>query len=73
MYYVYLNHCHGLWGTINTCLKTCLSRVNVRQITFLKDYIRPFAHSDQYVTLLKIAGTCQFITPPNVDYTLVFT
>ena len=47
--YVCLNHCHGLWRTavtwftlaIKTCLKTCLPRVNLRQITLLRDYTHP--------------------------------
>ena len=44
-YYVCLNRCHGLWRTtalaIKTCLKTCLPRVNLWQITLLRGYIHP--------------------------------
>ena len=46
-YYVCLNNFHGLWRTtvtlftlaIETCLKTCLPRVNLRQITLLRSCI----------------------------------
>jgi len=45
----FINHCHGLWRTtvtwftlaIKICLKTCLPRVNLRQITLLRGYIHP--------------------------------
>ena len=49
-YYVFfINHYHGLWRTtvtwftlaLKTCLKTCLPRVNLRQITLLRGYIHP--------------------------------
>ena len=45
----FINHCHGLWRTavtyftlaIKICLKTCLPRVNLRQITLLRGYMHP--------------------------------
>ena len=60
-YYVCLNHCHGLWRTavtwfalaLKTCLETCLSHVNLRQITLLKGYISPFAHSGRWISDLR--------------------
>ena len=47
--FLYINYCHGLWRTtvtlftlaIKICLKTCLPRVNLRQITLLRGYIHP--------------------------------
>ena len=47
-YYVCLNHCHyDAWQSlaIKIFLKTCLCHVNLQQITLLKSYIHPFAHS----------------------------
>ena len=43
-HYVCLIHCHGFWRTadtwfalaVETCLKTCLPHVNLRQITLLE-------------------------------------
>ena len=49
-YYVfYINYCHGLGRTTVTwftfaskiCLKTCLPRVHLQQITSLRGYIHP--------------------------------
>ena len=48
-YYIFINHCHELRRTtvtrftlaIKMCLKTCLPRVNLRQITLLGSYILP--------------------------------
>ena len=49
-YYVFfINHYHGLWRTrvtwftlaMKICLKTCLPRVNLRQITLLRGYKHP--------------------------------
>ena len=56
-YVFFINHCHGLWRTtvtcstlaIKICLNTCLPRVNLRQITLLRDYLHP---SEQHVVFI---------------------
>ena len=40
--FFFINHCHGFTFAIKICcLKTCLSGVNLRQITLLIGYIHP--------------------------------
>ena len=61
-----INHCHGLWRTtltwftlaIKICLKTCLPRVNLRQIILLRGYIHPNEQAVVFIPqmLCHIAG-----------------
>ena len=56
-YVFFINHCHGLWRTtvtlftlaIKICFKTCLHRVNLRQITTQRGCIHP---NEQPVVLM---------------------
>ena len=53
-----INHCHGIWRTtvtwftlaIKICLKTCLPRVNLQQITLLRGYIHPNEQPVVFIT-----------------------
>ena len=65
-YYGYLNHCHGLWRptvtwftlALKTFLKTCLPRVNLRQINLLRCYIHPKRTDRSVYTIHALSFRC---------------